>query len=155
MLNIEQINKLQAELDTLLVQLRANEISLIEYGEGNVGGVMSYLRIRYMMTAGGMQFRLTTLIHHVEGSGHYVPSVEEMRILALDAVLYYHRDTGIARFRKAFNADTMKWFAVEPLQEQLSIAKGAEVVRYRGVSSFLKDAEVVTLSLEDKPNENL
>lgn len=104
-----QLLTLNRTLTDLLAKLKSGEVEVIEYGEpGNPGGFMSYLRIRYMMTAGGRQFSLHVLNSlGQQGSGFYSPDSTDILALAIQQVVYYHRPT---RF-PIKSRSHLSWFA--------------------------------------------
>jgi hypothetical protein len=93
MLGFRQIEARREALADLLARLQAGEIECVEYGKPGQQ-YMSYLRIRYMNTAGGLQFGIRTLSHGIEGSGDYTPDAGAALQKALDAVIHYHRPAG-------------------------------------------------------------
>lgn len=114
----ERVTELDTLLKGLLVQLQAGHISNVEYGEpGAPGGPFSGIRVRYMMTAGGMQFRicqLTALGH--ECGGLYYPDVEATALQCMLMVDRYHRPAPVAlrlRGLTPVNLATLTWFAFE------------------------------------------
>ncbi len=104
-----QLLALNRVLVDLIAKLKSGEVEVIEYGEpGNPGGPMSYLRIRYMMTAGGKQFSLHVLNSlGQQGSGFYSPDPADILVLATQQVIHYHRPT---RFPIKDRSNLM-WFA--------------------------------------------
>lgn len=85
--------KLYQQLAVLLPKLRSGEADVIEYGEpGKPGQHLSYLRIRYMNTAGGKQFSLHELNSlGQQGSGFYTASPDDLMAQAIKMVRHYHR----------------------------------------------------------------
>lgn len=70
----------------LIPHLESGRIEAIEYGDPeHSGGFRSLLRIRYLMTPGGMQFCIKFLHNGMEGSGIYFPG----RITLHDHLLCY------------------------------------------------------------------
>ncbi len=134
MLDITQINALQAKLLPMLRDLLFDKIEVIEYGDPKVpsGGVMSHLRIRYIATPGGMQFGIRVVSNHVEGSGFYTTDENKALTYAMDLVLHYHRDTPMrARMRAMYGSPDLTFFV--PNNEDLSISetKGSGLVAMR------------------------
>lgn len=81
----------------------------MEYGiPTEPGGFMSYLRIRWMNTAGGWQFRLCELYNGREGSGDYTPEISEMLLKAEQMVQHYHRTVQSSVLRQALIERRMK-----------------------------------------------
>lgn len=116
MLTIEKIVALKNQLTELLSQLKAGgKFMFIEYGDPTqpVGSHMSHLRVRYMNTAGGVQFCLKRVSYHVEGSGQYTPDQREIETLAMDAVLHYHRDTVATKLRRKADQAELSWFGAD------------------------------------------
>lgn len=81
---------LRAKLPVVLDQK-----TYLEYGDHNEisGSILSYLRIKYMNTAGGLQYRLCTLYLGTEGSGFYSPDPDVIIAEAMKQVIHYHRPT--------------------------------------------------------------
>lgn len=77
----------------MLADLREGTEQCLEYGDASTtpGGILSYLRIRYMNTAGGLQFSVKTLIMGREGSGAYFPDADRAADHALFMVHVYQR----------------------------------------------------------------
>jgi hypothetical protein len=69
--------------------------SCLEYGNPErPGGAFSGLRIYYINTMGGLQYRLTRLSQPgIEGSGEYTPDAKEMALMAQKARDHYERPT--------------------------------------------------------------
>lgn len=121
MLKFAQIEARQQELAALLPELVAGRIECIEYGKPGER-YLSYLRVRYIQTAGGVQFqirRVNTL--GVEGSGDYTPDAADALRKAMDAVLHYHRPAppriaaalhALAAKNGAVRMDELSFFAV-------------------------------------------
>lgn len=104
-----QLLTLNRTLTDLLAKLKSGEVEVIEYGEpGNPGGFMSYLRIRYMMTAGGRQFSLHMLNSlGQQGSGFYSQDPADILVLAMQQVIHYHRPTRL----QVKDRSHLSWFA--------------------------------------------
>ncbi len=104
-----QLLALNRVLVDLIAKLKSGEVEVIEYGEpGNPGGPMSYLRIRYMMTAGGKQFSLRVLNSRgQQGSGFYSPDPADILVLATQQVIHYHRPTSFP----IKDRSNLMWFA--------------------------------------------
>lgn len=158
MLNIEKINQLQAELADLLTRLEQGEFAFLEYGDPSMpcGAPMSHLRIRYMQTAGGMQFGLKTVSHHVEGSGFYAPDALTIRNIAMDAVLRYHRSSNnswasaMRREQMTRNESSLGWFGVIHSDAELSETKGNDIVAWRDREADTRFPDATTIKLEAK-----
>lgn len=104
-----QLLDLNRMLVDLIVKLKSGEVEVIEYGEpSNPGGIMSYLRIRYMTTAGGKQFSLHVLNSlGQQGSGFYSPDPADILVLATQQVIHYHRQTHFP----VKSRSNLMWFA--------------------------------------------
>lgn len=104
-----QLLTLNRVLVDLIAKLKSGEIEVIEYGEpSHPGGFMSYLRIRYMMTAGGKQFSLHVLNSlGQQGSGFYSPDPADILVLATQQVIHYHRPTSF----QVKDRSNLTWFA--------------------------------------------
>ena len=88
------------EMVKLLSQLPADEFLRLEFGEdGKIGKPMSYIRVRYMNTAGGMMYRWCTLYNGFESSGRYHASVEETALGILKAQEKYLKPLRLKAFR--------------------------------------------------------
>lgn len=75
-----------------MIQLETGEIECIEYGAPGQTQ-LSYVRIRYTDTAGGVQFQIKTLTHGVEGSGIYTHERSETLTQAMNLAIYYNCPT--------------------------------------------------------------
>jgi hypothetical protein len=90
---IHQIEHALGALLNLLLPLQNGEYAALEYGEEGIHfGVQSAFYIRWINTAGGMQFGL----HHINrpfglGSGFYTPDGAELISHARSRLMYYHR----------------------------------------------------------------
>lgn len=91
MLKFKQIKNLSDRLSNMLVDLQYGRIECIEYGHPERRPYDSYIRIRFIATAGGEQFQIRTLTMGVEGSGDYQPTIAGAIESAMDQVLHYHR----------------------------------------------------------------
>lgn len=86
---------------TLMRDGHAVPSQCMEYGHpSEPGGFMSYLRIRWMNTAGGPQFRICELYHGREGSGDYTPELSEILLKAEQMVHHYHRSVTSSVFKQ-------------------------------------------------------
>lgn len=79
------------DFSKMLTLLVTGQKDFLEYGEvGNVGGMFSYLRIRYIATGSGMQFAIKLLHSGVEGSGEYfLPDLQITQMKLRLAVLIH------------------------------------------------------------------
>ncbi len=156
MINIAKIIALKNQLTELVAELQAGgKWMYIEYGDASEpsGSVMSHLRVRYMNTAGGIQFCLKTVRHHIEGSGLiYTPDAPEIVTHAMDAVLRYHRRTlrnepitGRVTERKA-SAD-LSWFGVGISAALASGSIGQQVVAHRHAAIDVAFPDAITITL--------
>lgn len=123
MLLPNKANELNHLLADLLVQLKTGRIPVIEYGDPEqAGGVFSHLRVKYMMTAGGMQFRICQLTAFgQEGSGLYYPEIADTALQCMLMVDRYHRPNPVAaRIRGIIPASLTKltWFTFVPGTER-------------------------------------
>jgi hypothetical protein len=93
--------------------------SCLEYGNPeHPGGAFSGLRIYYINTMGGLQYRLTRLSQPgIEGSGEYSPDAEEMILMAQKARAHYERPTplrdkirAMRRERGESSDPALSWF---------------------------------------------
>lgn len=140
MLTIEQIDALRETLRKLLALLQSREIYCIEYGDPTkpVGSYMSYLRIYYINTIGGLQFGIKRLDRRgVEGSGHYLPDAKQAEDAAMNCILHYHRPTKFTeelrkrREERNETSDELSFFAIVQEQEmQNSITHRNALVAY-------------------------
>ena len=88
------------EMVKLLNQLPTDEFLRLEFGEdGKIGKPMSYIRVRYMNTVGGMKYRWCTLYNGFESSGHYHASVEETALGILKAQAKYLEPSKFKKIR--------------------------------------------------------
>jgi hypothetical protein len=79
-----------------------------------------------MATLGGVQFSIKTITRGMEGSGDYTPDLGEAMTKAMNAIMYYHRDTPfkakLAEMRKAngreVEEDTLEFYAITEASTQ-------------------------------------
>lgn len=96
-----------AKFDEMLGALRTREFDYIEYGDP-VTRHLSYCRIRYIATHGGMQFAIKMLHSGREGSGSYYQdlpyAILEMKLYLSKWISHYERpQPHIERMRKRLN----------------------------------------------------
>lgn len=123
MLTIDEMISNRATLAALLPKLQSGELQAIEYGPPNEpNGFMSYLRIKWILTAGGSQFRICELYRGNEGSGYYTPEISEIQLKAENLVQHYHRTVQSSALRRQLQerlgnghgpSDQFDWFPVE------------------------------------------
>ena len=74
---IENMMSELSELEEHLSKLKDGNIKSIEYGDpNNPGGYLSGIRITYIPTAGGLQFRISQLFNGIEGGSIYHPTID-------------------------------------------------------------------------------
>lgn len=93
MLTLHRQSELLTQLLEQMAIVKANPTLTIEYGDPTKrpGWFLSAIRIRWMQTAGGWQFRICELRSGTEGSGAYFPTEREAAMYAMQRVVYYHR----------------------------------------------------------------
>jgi hypothetical protein len=115
-----ELNHLLADM---LVKLKSGSIPVLEYGDPEKpGGVFSHLRVYWMMTAGGMQFRICQLTAFgQEGSGMYYPEIADCALQCMLMVDRYHRpNPTVARIRgiTPSSLTNLTWFTFVPGTER-------------------------------------
>jgi hypothetical protein len=121
MLTYSQLKQRDEQLSKLLDQLKTGEIECIAYGIPNGSSYMDHLRIRYIATAGGVQYQLRTINPMgVEGSGYYTTNKEELIVHAMNSLIHYHRPlpTLISRDERKAMMDSENSFCFYPIVEQ-------------------------------------
>lgn len=140
-----ELNRILADL---LVQLKNGSVKVIEYGDpAKPGGVFSHLRVYWMMTAGGLQFRICQLTAFgQEGSGMYYPEIADTALQCMLMVDRYHRPNPVAARIRGLTPASMTnltWFSFEPGTERRLERPTTDA----DIDEMLRGAEVVTLSL--------
>lgn len=121
----EKENSVKQELLSFLEDLQQGKIYAIEYGDPKKpNGMLSGIRIKYIMTAGGEQFRLCQLSRGMEGSGLYYPDIESALERALIMRERYTRPIENPVMRKLLESRPMpalSWFTI--LKTHTSVGK--------------------------------
>ena len=112
----EKETSIKQELLGFLEELQQGKIYAIEYGDPKKpNGPMSGIRIKYIMTAGGEQFRLCQLSRGMEGGGIYHPDAESTLKQALVLHEHYTRPIKNPVMRKLLDSRPMpesSWFTI-------------------------------------------
>lgn len=124
MLSIDEMIINREKLSSLLLELKLNSFGtnpgyFAEYGlPSDPGGPLSYLRVSWIRTHGGEQFRLCELYNGREGSGQYTPDLSEMLLLAEQMVHYYHRRVLSNPLRRALDGRRQRGTAEFSIADQ-------------------------------------
>ena len=141
---------LNRQLLDLLVKLKTGQIAVVEYGvPGEPGGYWSRVRVRYMPTAGGVQFCVKTLDSRgLESSGFYYHEGADATVAAMGFVRDYHTaQIGLKGrgLRKFGNQDAehpkMEWFVFQEGTERR--------LPFPDTDEFLAGIKTITLTLGD------
>lgn len=118
---------ISSQIREALPKLMSGELYALEYGDPSCpGGFLSYLRIRFLPTAGGDQFTIKLLRNGIEGSGDYYPEprVESMIERVIVLIDRYHKpNPAVARAlgaSKLAQRTKLSFFEVskEPIRER-------------------------------------
>lgn len=136
---LEEIN----ELTNLLQQLQEGKLEAVEYGEpGNPTGWLSGIRIKFMNTMGGHQFRICQLSRGMEGGGMYYPDISGAFEQASKLLAQYTKPIENPAIRKLLDSkprSELKWFGIE----KMPAPKG-----FKEFQPLFKDEQVITLKME-------
>lgn len=134
MLTFDEELALYAELNNLLLDLKDGRAEVVEYGDPKIqpGSYFSAIRIRWMLTAGGKQFRICQLSGGMEGGGMYYYELQDASKAAMNLVRHYHRPTAMQtklrekmRERHALPVE-LKWFAFKEGTQVLPAPRSTE-----------------------------
>ena len=112
-------------LPQLLLDLKEGKYEAVEFGEPHdPTGVMAGIRIKYIQTAGGMQFRICTLSRGMESGGLYEPTATSTGRIAQEMQDRYtrpHPNPQIQKFLSTKPKRELSWYGIEampiPLQK--------------------------------------
>jgi len=108
-----------ATLKDLLTKLLSGEIEAIEYGDhNNPRGVMSGIRIKYIPTMGGKQFRICQLSRGMESGGMYYQEIDDTITQAIKLQTKYTERSSNPIIRKLLDSRPqipLSWFGIEKM----------------------------------------
>lgn len=123
MLTTERKNLLRRRLIDMMVKAKQNPNLRIEYGDpiAPPGAPMSAFRLRWMNTAGGMQWCHKSLSRGMEGSGVYMVDNADFVAHVMECIDHYHRPTAFSsKFKTFLKPTTLDFFIYDVTAAQRS-----------------------------------
>lgn len=134
----------QEEVLTHGNKLKEDRNLRMEYGDKQLpGAYLAYVRIQFMNTAGGEQFRISTIDHlGREGSGIYSPDLKAIAREAAKMIAHYHRETLPRKHFLKAESTPLEWFLFDVTTSEIRcFPNGSQQIPGIG--------DVVTVTLEE------